>query len=373
MGKRSSIYIPDYQLEWILMLREYHMYYDNRQLLEQVYPNVKGLLAYFEGFLSEERGLLGRVPGWVVLDHPDTFPQDVEGECTAMNCLYYGALNTAAWIARDIMQDDSQAAEWEEKAGALKRAILKHLWSEKDNAFKDGYESNRITQQTQVYALLYGLVPEAETDEVVSYVLSQGRSCEQSFSYWLLHALFRQGQGQFGLDYIRTYWGAQMQRADFNGAWHEMWDAGPGMTRSHAWCSGPTALLPEFVLGIEPLEPGWKHFKIQPRLHDLKWAEAIVPSVAGKIRAYVKKIDVPERGTGIQMDVEVPAHSTALIYVPVKSADDAVVSVNGQKIWASGKFIGNGKLMSYHSTTDEFLVFTCKSGHHSIRSETNRR
>ena len=76
------------------MLHEYHMYYKNDQLVKQVYPNIMKLLQYFEGYESAERGLVGKVPGWVVLDHPDTYKQDVDGENTAVNCLYYGALNS---------------------------------------------------------------------------------------------------------------------------------------------------------------------------------------------------------------------------------------------------------------------------------------
>ncbi len=100
LGPTTSTYIPDYQLEWILMLHEYYMYYHDAELIKQVYPNLKKLLQYFEGYESAERGLVGKVPGWVVLDHPDTYKQDVDGENTAVNCLYYGALNSAAWMAR---------------------------------------------------------------------------------------------------------------------------------------------------------------------------------------------------------------------------------------------------------------------------------
>jgi hypothetical protein len=145
LGPTTSTYIPDYQLEWILMLYEHYLYYKDAGLIEQVYPNVRKLLDYFQGYLSVERGLVGKVPGWVVLDHPDTYPMDVNGENTAVNCLYYGALNSAAWMARHILADHNQAAAWEEMAGEVKTAIQEHLWLEEKRAFKDGYESTRIT------------------------------------------------------------------------------------------------------------------------------------------------------------------------------------------------------------------------------------
>ena len=67
------------------------------------------------------------------------------------------------------------------------------------------------------------LVPEGHIPRVVEFSKSQGRSCEQSFSYWLLYTMFTEGEGQWALDYIRKYWGSQMKQDDFNGAWHEMW------------------------------------------------------------------------------------------------------------------------------------------------------
>ncbi|MCP4312087.1 MAG: family 78 glycoside hydrolase catalytic domain [Bacteroidetes bacterium] len=366
LGPTTSTYIPDYQLEWILMLHEHYIYYHDAGLIEQVYPNLKVLIDYFQGYLSADRGLIGKVPGWVVLDHPDTYPMDVSGENTAVNCLYYGALNAAAWMARNIMEDTPQAAEWEKEAQAVKASIQKWLWSEKDKAFKDGFESSRITQQTQVYALKYGLIPVGKKARVVEYSKSQGQSCEQSFSYWLLHTMFSEGEGQWALDYMRNHWGDQMKRDDFNGAWHEMWETWG--TTSHSWCSGPTALLPEKVLGVEPLLPGWKQFKIQPCLYDLKWAEGVVPSVAGDISVKLKKLVRGNTETGMQIKAVVPANTTSKIYVPIRPSDHFSISVNGNNIWKNGTFTPDNKIISYDSKTDDYIVFVFKPGSYEINA-----
>lgn len=368
LGPTTSTYIPDYQLEWILMLHEYAMYYHDDELVKQVYPNLKKLLKYFEGYLSAERGLIGKVPGWVVLDHPDTYKQDVDGENTAMNCLYYGALNSAAWIARNIMEDNNQANEWEQKGQAVKSSVQKYLWLEKDNAFKDGFQSSRITQQTQVHALKYGLVPDGKKPGVVEYSKSQGRSCEQSFSYWLLNTMFSEGEGEWALNYIRNNWGAQMNKEDFNGAWYEMWESPRGMTKSHAWCSGPTALLPEKVLGVEPIKPGWKQFKIQPCLYDLEWAEGVIPSVAGNISVKLKKQTKGNTETGMQIDAVIPENTSSKIYVPLQSSKDFSISVNDKKIWESGKFIGANNKISFDSKSDDFIVFEVQPGSYVINA-----
>jgi len=371
LGPTTSTYIPDYQLEWVLMLHEYYLYYHDAGLVKQVYPNLKKLLQYFEGYLSAERGLVGKVPGWVVLDHPDTYKQDVDGENTAVNCLYYGALNSAAWMARNIMEDMEKATEWEQKAQAVRNSIQKYLWSEKDNAFKDGFESSRITQQTQVYALKYGLVPEDKKAPVVEFAISQGRSCEQSFSYWLLNTLFAEGEGHWALDYIRTYWGRQINKEDFNGAWYELWESPPGMSKSHAWCSGPTALLPEIVFGVEPIQPGWKKYKIQPCLYDLEWAEGVIPSIAGNISLKLKKLKKDNAETGLQIEAVVPELSSAMIHVPIRSSDHFAIHVNDELIWQDGKHTGASDKISFNSETDKFIVFEFQAGSYVINAVQN--
>lgn len=366
LGPTTSTYIPDYQLEWILMLREHYMYYHDTELIKQVYPNLKDLLSYFKSYVSDERGLVGKVPGWVVLDHPDTYPMDVDGENTGINCLYYGALNSAAWMARNILGDHAQAEAWELQAQDALFSIQKYLWSEENMAYKDGFESSRITQQTQVYALKYGLVPEDLKPGVVSYVKSQDRSCEQSFSYWLLHTMFSEGEGQWALDYIRTYWGEQMKRADFNGAWHEMWDTWG--TTSHSWCSGPTALLPEKVLGVEALQPGWKQFSIKPDLCDLEWAQGVIPSVAGDISVKLKRIESGESDTGMQINLVVPERSTAKVFVPVQLSESYVIRADQKKIWEDGTAVDAHKKISFSSVRDNYVVFEFQPGSFEILS-----
>jgi len=368
LGPTTSTYIPDYQLEWVLMLHEYYLRYQDTGLIKQVYPNLKKLLQYFEGYLSPERGLVGKVPGWVVLDHPPTYPIDRDGENTGINCLYYGALNSAIWIASTIMNDNLQAEQWQKKAKSVKTSIQKYLWSEKDKAFKDGYQSSHITQQTQVYALNYGLVPEAEKPQVVEFVKSKGRSCEQSFSYWLLNTMFNEGEGQWALNYIRTNWGGQMNKHDFSGSWWEKWNFEPGMSRSHGWCGGPTALLPAKVLGVEPITPGWKQFKIQPCLYDLKWAEGVVPSIAGDISVKLKKLTKGKINGGMQIEAVVPEKTSAKIYVPIQPKEHFAIYVNNRKIWKDGKFIGTNNKISIDSKSDDFIVFEFHSGSYVINS-----
>ena len=371
LGINTSTYIPDYQLEWILMLKEHFIFYKDYELVRQLYPNLKLLLKYFENYVSDERKLLGKVPGWVVLDHPDTFKMDVGGENTAMNCLYFGALNSAAWLASNIIGDLDQANLWYKKAKEIKQSVQKFMWLNNEKLFKDGFESSRITQQTQVYALKYGLVDENFKPSLVKFIEAQGKSCEQSFSYWLLNSMFSEGRGQWALDYIRKNWGEQMNRNDFNGAWFENWIPKLGRSKSHAWCAGPTALLPEKILGIEPILPGWKKFKIKPNLYDLDWCKGIIPSLAGDIDVKLKKLRKENLEVGIQIKAIIPLNTSSKIYVPAQESKYFTIEVNDKEIWKNGKFLPIDSNINFENIFDNYIVLEFRPGSYTINALKN--
>ncbi|MBW8325908.1 MAG: glycoside hydrolase family 78 protein [Prolixibacteraceae bacterium] len=352
LGENTSAYLVDYELEYVIMLDEYYQYFGNANLLRQIYPNLKKLMGYLESLVGKEHGLLSKVPGWIVLDHPDTYPMDQKGEITGLNCLYYGALNQAALVAGTINGDQQQADVWTKKAEELKVNIKKWLWSPEKELYLDSYGSKKCSQQTQVYAMLYGLVDPAEKANLVEKVAADNRSSEQSFAYYVLYSMF-DAKPQWSLDYIRKYWGEQMKLPLFNGGWHEAWDIANWpreiATSSHAWCSGPTALLPQKVLGAEPVSAGWKTFSVKPNPCDLKWAKGIVPTAYGAISIDWK---IDDNGT-FSLYVLVPEKTTAEIAVP--AADPLKVSVNGKP---NNKFRNeNGK-----------VIFQALPGEYEIKS-----
>jgi alpha-L-rhamnosidase len=74
----SSAYLADYQLEWVLMMREYFLYYGKDELMESLYPNLKKAMDYYQPFVDPKTGLLANLPGWIVLDWPDTYRMEMK-------------------------------------------------------------------------------------------------------------------------------------------------------------------------------------------------------------------------------------------------------------------------------------------------------
>jgi hypothetical protein len=160
---------------------------------------------------------------------------------------------------------------------------------------------------------------------VIEAIARRGRAAEQSFSYWVVYAMFDAGQEQWALDYLRALWGAQLQHPSWNGTFHEAWDSPWGST-SHAWSAGPTALLPEKIAGLAPLAPGWRRFEVRPHLGDLAWAKARVATVAGDVAASWRRTSA-----GLELDVLVPPGASADVTPP--RFGQGRVELDGALVW----------------------------------------
>ena len=124
--------------------------------------------------------------------------------------------------------------------------------------------------------------------------------------------------------------------------------------------------MPEKVLGVEPISPGWKEFRIKPCLYDLKWAEGVVSTAAGNITVKLKRIEKGKVETGLQIEAVIPEKTSAKIYVPVRQSEKFAIYANDNKIWEEGSFVGrNGKIV-FDSKLSDSIVFKMQPGTYTI-------
>ena len=69
----------------------------------------------------------------------------------------------------------------------------------------------------------------------------------------------------------------------------------------HEFSAGPVALLPAYVLGVRPLEAGFRKVLVAPQVALLDWAEGAVPTPHGLIHITWRKTD-----DKIRLEVQVP-------------------------------------------------------------------
>ena len=94
-------------------------------------------------------------------------------------------------------------------------------------------------------------------------------------------------------------------------AWDEYYK--PNLTWNHAWGSAPANILPRRLIGIEPLEQGFRTVRIRPRPGSLRRVELRTPTISGGIMVSWKRDD-----SRYHLDLTVPANTSAEVWLPAR-------------------------------------------------------
>lgn len=162
-------------------------------------------------------------------------------------------------------------------------------------------------------AAMIGLSGLRDIKQVCDTVIKPGgaEGLSAFWGYYVLWALAAVEETEFALNMIREYWGAMIDLGattfweDFDIKWAEnayRIDELPQQGKNdahgdfgkfcytqlrhslcHGWSSGPTSFLSRHVLGIKPIEAGYKKIKIEPHLGTLVYAEGKIPTPYGVI------------------------------------------------------------------------------------------
>jgi hypothetical protein len=150
------------------------------------------------------------------------------------------------------------------------------------------------------FAVISGTVDREDGRGVIEKALAaKARQAEWGgMRMWQHVGEFEAGMADVALVQMRAYWGFMLNR-DATTAWEccDLQPAGgwskPIMSRCHGWSAGACHLLPRYVLGVRPAEPGFAKVSILPQLGDLEWATGVVPTPRGDIR-----IELDAKGGG---------------------------------------------------------------------------
>ena len=116
---------------------------------------------------------------------------------------------------------------------------------------------------------------------------------------------------------LSSYWHVPFPRNPFFTG--TMWEnIGPDGTATesrtslaHGWASGPTPIMTGYVLGVQPVNPGYQTFTVVPHFGSLVWAEGAVPTPYGQI-----SVRWTHLGRAFALTVRVPAGTTAVVSLP---------------------------------------------------------
>ena len=287
--------MPNYSLWWLITIGDLYRHTGDSQFVKEQWEYVKGLVQQLLPHIEENGRASFPTPflDWPTNDKPEALKSGTH----AMFALGFDRVAEMAQVVGDKGTEE------------LARAT-----AAKVRQYKPSNVGNK-----QAAALLALADIQKDGESNVDVVAKDGAHGFSTFyGYYMLEALSKGGQDQVALDVARDYWHAMIDRGattfweDFDLDWLEnagrIDEATPenleslhadrgaycyiGLRHSlcHGWASGPAAWISAHILGVTPLEPGFKKACVKPFLGDLDWFEGSVPTPYGPINVRCEKL-----------------------------------------------------------------------------------
>ena len=328
--------IPDYSLHWVRALARYFEYSSDPELIRELAPTAIEVLAAFERYRARD-GLIRGMPGWIFIDWAMTQKSEVVG---ALDALYAAALDDFAMLCERVLEDYHSASMFRSQANRTREAF-QLLWDQSSGMYVDAADSHgplrRVSQQTNAMAIVSGCAPRDrrgrilenildETRLVITPTISDDRTpyitqrmnpadyvkfdeetdivAAQPFFCSILHDAVAGAGRRDLIPNLCLKWWSQIERG--NTTFEEYWSGPVGeASRCHAWSATPTYDLTTHVLGIRPIEPGYRKVEIYPRFGNLTKLAGRIPTPHGMIDISIERdsggtITIP---VGVEADV----------------------------------------------------------------------
>ncbi|QDU88906.1 Bacterial alpha-L-rhamnosidase [Pirellulimonas nuda] len=244
---------------------------------------------------------------------------------TVVNAFHLAAVEKMAELAAAVGAD-ADVQYYQERAEHGRRVFRSQLFDADAGLYRDGVGVNHHSQHANFFPLAFGLVEKKDRQKVAEWLASRGMRCSVYGAQYLLESLFENGAGEAAVGLIvapgERSW-RHMLDSDATITW-EAWNesAKPNLDWNHAWGAAPANLLPRYVLGAEPLAPGWSRARIRPNPSGLEFARGVVPTPRGPV-AIDWRLD-----RRFSMDLDLPDRMTAFVQVPNVTGAEGIF-VNG--------------------------------------------
>lgn len=366
MARRSMAFLlfhPTWPTEWtlqnVILAWNDYMYTGDDAFLKKYYDELKGKtlmpLADTNGLISTttgkqtdafilslhnklifdgKRGLVDNVdwPQNGVTDREKEYGGERDGFVqtkfnSVVNAYYYNALLLMEKIA-SILHKNSDAFMYHKKAEQVYHSFQQVFRDADNGLIKDGDGTNHTSLHSNMFALNFGLIRDADVAKVIAYIKTRRMACSVYGAQFLIDALYDHGEAQYALDLMS----ATTKRSWYNmirvgstitlEAWDQLYK--PNLDLNHAWGSAPANLVIRKLMGVEPLTPGFEVIRIKPQMGNLVFAKMKTTTLKGEVSVSFQK----NQGTQ-NWDIGIPGSATANVYLPSQS--------NTEKLFIDGK------------------------------------
>ncbi|OVE74156.1 hypothetical protein BVX94_01215 [bacterium B17] len=337
LARRSLEYLIDngtWPVEWHqhipLMVHEEYMYTGDTGFLKERYDDIvakmllplqreDGLLSInakaadpeFLKTISMTRKLETLVDWpWGERDRHQFKQQD-----SVVNAFLYRNLVVMAELAEAIGKKDD-AKKFKAEAERVYETYQKVFFIEDKGIYRDGPNSGHSSIHANLFPLAFGLVSEEKQEKVLAHLESKGMACSVYAAQHLVDGFYKAGAQDYALSLLTSTkersW-AHMIYDVGSTISLEAWDNKfkPNQDWNHAWGAAPADLIPRRLMGIMPIEPGFKKARIQPQIGNLTEAAIKHPTLLGPI-----EMEINRKGDKWKVEISIPKKMKAEFIQP---------------------------------------------------------
>ncbi|MBE7100870.1 MAG: hypothetical protein E7364_04595 [Clostridiales bacterium] len=287
-------------LMFVPLLREYLRFTGDTHFVRTMTGVVDRMLEFFHDNINEQ-GLTNPIGGCRFIDWVESWSWGVPNvdentPMTVMNLMYAKALKDAAELC-EACGRKGLAADYNERAVRMIEAINQYCYDESVGLYMDAPNVKEYCEHSTIWAIFAGAVIGDEARALVERTMTSNIVAKCSFSknYDLLRVLDMVGCYEEYAENILAQWEVMMNKHCTT------WCESISFERSecHGWSSAPAYEMSAMVLGVNPLENGFKKVQIRPVPLSLTYAKGRVPTPFGYIDVSWRK----ENGT-FYLDVQ---------------------------------------------------------------------
>lgn len=306
---------PSMSAIYTLMLADYHLYTGDAELVRELLPVVEKALAVYDTW-AEPDGLVPDQPGmWNFIEwsSPGSRADLPPGSITTiLNVLIAAAYQAAATLHR-ATADTARAAVFQLKQERLLAAIRNRFWLADRERFSDGSAlPTSSSQHPHAVGWHYQLLDEKQRGPALAALLDpEVIQTDLYFQHFVLSALSLGGRADAALAAIRQLWGPMVESGS-----PTIWETTRGKEEfngvgslCHAFACAPLYFMQTVLLGLRPLQPGFREFSFIPQSVGLTSACGTVPTPHGLLSVeWHRQPDGSLRGV-----IDIPVSTTAVL------------------------------------------------------------
>lgn len=309
---------PAWGSAFVIMPWAYYCYYGDKTLLEQHYDGMKQWVDYL-ATRTDARGIVVREEpnGWCLGDW--CTPDKIQiPEPLVNTAYYYHCTRLMSRIASELGRE-TDAATFDSSAVRIKECFNTAFYNPATHHYWEG------RQGADVFALAFDLVPDENKQDVFNALLKHLESIDYHFDTGilatplLLNVLERYDRPDIAYQIMnqREAPGYAYLLDEANSTLWENWDG--TASRCHPMFGSVVTWFYRSLAGInyDEAKPGMKHILIKPQVTgDMTSCKGSFRSLYGLVRSEWEK----EKEGPFKLVVEIPANTTATVYLPNQMA-----------------------------------------------------